>query len=341
MARAQSPGIRVRRLAIPLRGIGKQETPVTTVPETQPVNWREIEYNGLRWIDIEKPGQDNLAMLSEQFGFHELVLDDLLSRIQRPKLDDYDDYLFLVTHFPRFDPKEKVSVASEVDFFLGRDYVITGHSGDLLTLTGLFARLEEDDDLRTEYMGEGSEMLLYRIFDRLTNYLFPIMNKIDKNLDDLEERIFSSNTTNAVQTLARYRRDIISLRRIIRPNMLVISMLENGRASILNKEEMDQYWGDIADHFDRVWDNLGEFKEQVEGFNDTFNTLYSFRINDTLRALTIISVILLPLTLITGLFGMNVPYPHEHDPVSFWAILLGMFVIAVLMLVFFWRKRWL
>lgn len=340
MARNQRPNIRVRSLAKPLKAIARREDTMSASPEEPLKNWQELDFNGLRWIDIREPLPVHQEKLREEFGFHPLVLDDVTSRVQRPKLDDYEDYLFLVLHFPIFNSKEGVTRASEVDFFLGRNYLITSHQGELKPLLGLWARMQEDEALRAEYMGGNPEMLLYHIIDRLTNYLFPMMRQLDVNLDKLEDNIFSSNTTHAVRTIAMYRRDIISLRRIVRPNMLVISLLENGRASLLS-EEMDQYWGDIADHFDRVWDNLGEFKEQIEGFNDTFNTLYSYRINDTLRALTIISVILLPLTLISGLLGMNVPIPHQQDPAAFGGIIGIMIVLAILMLVFFWRKRWL
>lgn len=341
MARTQRPAIRVRSLARPLRAIGRRPAGHPAQPEVHAGNRPELEYNGLRWIDIpRRPARAEVDELGEQFGFHPLVLDDVLSRVQRPKLDDYDTYLFIVMHLPIFDRVERVAVASEVDLFLGPDYVITIHHGELKPLLRFWARLEEDEDARAEYMGGSAELLLYHIVDRLTNYLFPIMTRIDQNLDRLDDRIFRGDARRAVRDLATYRRDLISLRRIIRPGMLVVSTLENGRASLLN-EDLQPYWSDIADHFDRVWDMLGEFKEEIEGFDDTFNTLYSYRINETLRALTIISVILLPLTFISGIYGMNIRLPFEKHPHAFSLIIGMMVLLAVSMLMYFRRRHWL
>lgn len=347
VARTEKRNIRVRGLVRPLRIITRRNNGHSILPDTRVGDQCELEYNGLRWIDIRldpnRPDQTVVDKLGERFGFHELALDDILSKVQRPKLDDYDTYLFLVMHFPRFNRVEKVAESSEVDFFLGPDYVITIHSGDLPPLLRMWARLEADEEARVEYMDRGAELLLYHIVDGLTNYLFPMMNRIDKNLDRLDGRIFGDRPRGAVRDLATYRRDIISLRRIIRPGMLVVSTLENGRASLLN-EEFEPYWSDIADHFDRIWDMLGEFKEEVEAFDDTFNTLYSYQTNETLRALTLISVILLPLTLITGFFGMNVPLPFglgdESNYFSFFFIAAAMMMLSAAMLWFFRRKGW-
>ncbi len=339
MARSEKPVIRVRSLARPLRAMGRAQEGAEPKADQTASHRKELAHERLRWIDIPRPTQEDVEALGREFGFHPLVLDDVLSRVQRPKLDDYDDYLFIVLHFPIFNAKEGVSVASEVDFFLGPDYVITTHNGELKPLLGMWARAEEDERARAEYMGGSAEMLLYHIVDRLTNYLFPMMRRIDINLDRLDERIFRDRAGRAVRELSDYRRDVISLRRIIRPNMSVINILESGRASLLS-EEMEPYWSDISDHFTRVWDMLVEFKDEVEGLDDTFNTLYSYRTNETLRALTIISVILLPLTLISGIYGMNVRLPFEHDPHAFGYIVASMVVIALVMLAFFRHKGW-
>lgn len=339
MARTERRPIRVGNLARPLQAISRRQSARTTLDEQHNVNRRELEYNGLRWIDIQNATQADVDELRAQFDFHPLVLDDVLSRVQRPKLDDYESYLFLVMHFPRFNRSERAAMTSEVDLFLGRDYVITVHNGQLPPLLNFWTMLQDNPGAREEFMSGSSELLLYHIMDRLTNYLFPMMTRIDKNLDQLDNRIFHGNPSRAVRDLGDYRRDLISLRRIIRPNMLVLSTLENGRASLLT-EAMQPYWSDISDHMTRVWDMLTEFKEEIEGFDSTFNTLYSYRTNETLRALTLISVILLPLTLISGIYGMNVQLPLQEDRHTFGYIITTMLLLAVGMLAFFRRKGW-
>lgn len=343
MARPERDGTsRVRNLARPLQVIGRRQAGRAVVPEDAQDRRREIVHNGLRWIDIQNATQADIDELGAEFDFHPLVLDDVLSRVQRPKLDNYERYLFIVMHFPRFNTRERIAITKEVDFFLGPDYVITVHNGELPPLQNFWTSVAENLDLRAEYMGGSAELLLYHILDRLTNYLFPMMTRIDKNLDQLDERIFHGNASRAVRDVGDYRRDLISLRRIIRPDMLVVSQLENGRAALLSGE-MQPYWSDIADHFTRVWDMLAEFKEEVESLDDTFTTLYSYRTNETLRALTLISVILLPLTLISGIYGMNVKLPfdgQEGSLATFTAIVTFMVVIASTMLFFFRRKGW-
>lgn len=350
MARQERRSIQVPNLPRPLQAITRRQPGRLAAPEQGVSNRRELYHAGVRWIDIQHPTQADVDALREEFGFNALALDDVLSRVQRPKLDDYprDNYLFMVMHFPRFNRADRITITSEVDFFLGPGYVITIHNSgrntELKPLLNLWTEMESNETLRAEYMGGGSELLLYHIVDRLTDYLFPMMTRIDKNLDQLDEDIFGGNAGVAARRITDYRRDLITLRRIIRPDMLVVSQLDNGRAAILS-EEMQPYWSDIADHFARIWDMLSEFKEEIEGFDDTFNTLYSYRINETLRALTLISVILLPLTLISGIFGMNVDLPFDSQPggslATFAAIVTSMVLIAIAMLVFFQRKDWL
>lgn len=333
---------RVRTLARPLQVIGRRQSGRVADPEDALDRRRELVHGNLRWIDIQNATQADTDDLGAEFDFHPLVLDDVLSRVQRPKLDNYERYLFIVMHFPRFNTRERIAITKEIDFFLGPDYIITVHNGELPPLGNFWTSVAENLDLRAEYMGGSAELLLYHILDRLTNYLFPMMTRIDKNLDQLDERIFHGSASRAVRDVGDYRRDLISLRRIIRPDMLVVSQLENGRAVLLS-EDMQPYWSDIADHFTSVWDMLAEFKEEVESLDDTFNTLYSYRTNETLRALTLISVILLPLTLISGIYGMNVPLPFDGQNgslVTFIAIVTLMIVIASAMLLFFRRKGW-
>ncbi len=342
MARTERRAARVRSLALPLRAFARRQNGHISPPEVQvePDSRQEIAFGDLRWIDIRHPTRADMDDLGREFDFHPLALDDCLSRVQRPKVDDYETYLFIVMHFPRFNRVERVAEAKEVDFFLGPDYVITVHKGELPPLLRFWARLEDDENARQQYMSGGPQLLLYHIVDRLTDYLFPIMTRIDQNLDTLDDRIFRPDARKAVRDLAAYRRDLISLRRIIRPDMLVVSTLENGRASLL-EEEMAPYWGDISDHFARVWEMLVEFKDEVEGMDDTFNTLYSYRTNETLRALTIISVMLLPLTLISGIYGMNVKLPFQEHLHAFSMVTGSMLLVVVVLLTFFRRKDWL
>ncbi|MDD5604448.1 MAG: magnesium transporter CorA family protein [Dehalococcoidales bacterium] len=303
-----------------------------------------IDWNGFSWIDINPPSEDSSSYLKERFPFHALDLDDTCSRIQRPKIDEYKEYLFMVFRFPRYRKQEQVLTASQVSVFIGEDYLITLHQGDLKPLTKLFRECQLEEEARQEYMTRGSGYLLYRILDRLVDYCLPILDKVGNSIEDLEDEIFTANNPNLVQEISRLRRDVIAFHRIIWPMKPVIGGLEN-KVRRFVKSDLAVYFGDMLDHVEKIWDGLCEYKEIVEGLSDTFNSLSSNRINEILRVLTILTVISAVLTVIVGFFGMNVPLPGGSDPggspIAWLGIIFSGILLTILMILFFRYKRWL
>ena len=310
---------------------------VKTEPSTKSIAWKK-----LTWVNIEQPTEVETNYLAEHYSFHPLDLDDCLSKIQLPKIDEYEDYLFMVFHFPVFNPQARVTLSSQVSIFVGEDYLITLHQGDLKPLMSLFKSCQTNEKAREESMGRSSGYLLYLILDRLVSYCFPILNKIGYNIDEVEDRIFTERPRGTVRDVAVLRRDIISFRRIIRPQTEAAELLEKKEWPVL-KEDPDVYFGDIADHLRKIRDTLEDYKEVVEGLSDTNNTLTSFRINEVIRVLTIISTIMLPLTLIASIVGMNV-WPMDREigsPAVFVGLIVAMVVIISGMLAFFRARRWI
>jgi len=303
---------------------------------------KTLSYKRLTWVNIENPTEQETEYLAERYPFHPLDLDDCLSKIQMPKIDEYDEYLFMVFHFPVFNPEARVTTPSQVSIFVGEHYVITLHRGDLKPLVTLFRGCQSSEKVREESMGRSSGYLLYLILDRLVNYCFPILNKIGENIEEIEDRIFSERPRYTVRDVAILRRDIISFRRIIRPQTEVVEVLEKSEWPIL-KEDPEVYFGDIADHLRKIRDTLEDYKEVEEGLTDTSNTLYSFRINEVIRVLTIISTTMLPLTLIASIGGMNI-WPFNKDignPGVFIGLVVLMLLIIILMLILFRSRRWI
>ena len=303
---------------------------------------QSIVFGRLRWIDIESPTLEVTDYLAQNYPFHKLELDDCLSRIQRPKIDydEDDNYLFLVFHFPVFNKEARVTLASQVSVFLGKDYLITLHEGNLKPLPAFFIDCNTNENTREEMMSHGPGYLLYQILDRLVTYCFPILNKIGNNIDTVEEKVFGEDAREAVRELSMLRRDVLSFRRMTRPQTEVFEWLEKSDLSLI-KEDTEVYFGDLADHNHKIMDTLDEYKEVIDGLNDTNTTLASFRINQVMRVLTVISVILLPLTLIASVYGMNVDLPLAQDSSAFPALIALMAVIMVGMLIFFRTKRWI
>lgn len=332
--------MKMRRLPGPqFRRAGAHRTGMPSTAKTEP-STKSLVWQKLTWIDIERPTEEETKYLAERYPFHPLDLDDCLSKTQNPKIDEYEQYLFMVFHFPVFKPQARVTTPSQVSIFVGEDYLITLHQGDLKPLVSLFKACQAGEKARAESMGRSSGYLLYLILDRLVNYCFPILYKIGDNIEAVEDRIFGEGPHGTVRDVAVLRRDIISFRRIIRPQTEAAELLEQKEWPIL-KEDPDVYFGDIADHLRKIRDTLEDYKEVVEGLSDTNNTLTSFRINEVIRILTIISTIMLPLTLVASILGMNI-YPMPIDsPTAFIGIIAAMLVIIVGMLAFFRSRRWI
>ncbi len=302
-----------------------------------------VHHGKLTWIYIEKPTTREVDYLAKEFNFHPLNLDDILSRVQRPKIDEAEDHLFMVLHFPIFNKENKVTKPGEVDIFISEKYVITIHcTGDLKPLSKIFNECQLDERFRNEYMNRSSGYLLYHILDRLVNYCFPILDKLTENIDKVEDLIYSRTVPETVREISLIRRDLISFRRIVRPQITVVETLEQEEYPFL-KEDQDIYFGDIADHIRKIWDALEDCREVVDGLYDTSNWLTSHRIQEIMRILTIVTAILAPGTLIASIFGMNINLPGETqiNLIPFSILLFVMLAIAILMLIFFRRRNWI
>ena len=312
--------------------------------EEKYANVQSVNFGKLTWYYIERPTEQDVAFLAQNFNFHPLNLDDVLSRVQRPKIDEEEDHLFIVLHFPVFNKQNRVTTPSEVDIFIGENYLVTVHkSGDLKPLTRFFKDCEVDEGTRQKYMGRSSSYLLYHLLDNLVNYCFPILNKLIDNIDKIEDLIFSKAVPETVREISIIRRDLIGFRRVIRPQVAVVEALEREEYPFF-KEEQEVYFGDIADHIRKIWDGLEDCKEVVDGLTDTSNWLTSHRIQEVMRVLTIVMALLAPATLIASIYGMNVQLPGGHESSGF--LTLGVIIVAMIgisgaMLFYFRRKHWL
>jgi magnesium transporter len=300
-----------------------------------------LTYGRVTWTDIKRATDNDIRLLNANHpNFHPLDVEDLMSRIERPKIDEYDDYLFVVMHFPIWDPASRVSRAAEVDMFIGHGYLVTVHDGSLKPLNNLFLQCKEDEAARQKYMGKGSSKLLYTIIDQLVDYILPILYKVDANIRAVEDDLFKQDLRRVIEDITFIRRDVIALRRIIRPQISIVANLEKVDRPFIH-EELDVYFGDILDHIQKASDLLTDHGEVINVLADSADTLASTRINEVMRILTVISVIMLPLSLVAGIYGMNVALPLNEHPHAFWLIIAGMIIIMIAMLTVFRRRGWL
>jgi magnesium transporter len=309
-------------------------------PQADPAGPEVVSAAGVRWLNLEHPREADRDWLEREFGFHPLAIEDVASRNQRPKLDAYDDYLFIVLHFPVFDKPSGRLLTAEVDLFVGPDFLITLPDQPLPPLAAMFERYREREEVREPIFSKGTGYLLYRIVDTCVDASFPMLRKIGAKLDKLEDDIFEGRSAEIVRDLSEAKQEIINFRRVVRPMRAVLRDLERTKQRYL-ADDLDIYFDDITDAAERIWDVLENYKEVADALEDSNESVLSHRLNDSLRVLTSVSVVLLPLTLIASIFGMNVKVPGEGELAAFWAVMGGMAVVLVALVLYFRRRGWL
>jgi magnesium transporter len=312
--------------------------PAVAEPETSQVE--VIEALGIRWVNIEQPRHAHRAWLEERFDFHALDYEDVFSRNQRPKIDEYDDYLFIVLYFPRFDKHVGRLNAAELDLFIGPDFLVTLPNAPLQPVEFLFERCRSNDELREQWFSKGTGHLLYKIVDACVDAAFPMLAKMGNKLERIEDEIFEGRSKEVVRDISNVKQEIINFRKIVRPQRAVFNDLERTKQRYI-AEDLDVYFDDINDASERVWQMLETYKETVEALEATNESVLSHQLNDVLRVLTVLSVFFLPMTLVASIFGMNVHVPGEGEIAPFWAIVVALVVLGGAMIAFFRRRRWL
>ncbi|MDD5082688.1 MAG: magnesium transporter CorA family protein [Dehalococcoidales bacterium] len=300
----------------------------------------------LTWINIVRPTTSETEYLAQRFPFHHLNLEDVLTRQSRPKLDEYQDHVFLVLHFPVWDDEEGAIVSGEVDIFVGEGYIVTvDYAGNLKSLAELFAACQSDETSRQGNVGRDSAYLLYQIIDRLVDQCPPILDKIEEKVEAIEDVMFARKGQSIVRDISVLRRQVIAFRRIIWPVRAVVTSLES-RVRRFGGPDMVAYFRDVVNHLDEIWDGLDEYKEVIEGLSATRDSLASNRINEILRVLTILATIGTMLTVIVSFYGMNIPIPGAWEeaggsPFTVVVVILLMLVVTGAMLYYFYRKNWI
>jgi magnesium transporter len=323
--------------SLPRSPFGRRRTTAESPPaeRTEP-RVEIVESPGLRWINVDRPRALEQAWLEEHFDFHALDYEDVRSRNQRPKVDEYDDYLFIVLHFPRYDKTVSRLNAAEVDIFVGPDYLITLPNEPLQPISYLFERCRSNEEFRDSIFSKGPGYLLYKIVDDSVDASFPMLAKMGNKLERIEEEIFEGKGEEVVRDISNVKQEIINFRKVVRPQRTAFRDLERYLA-----EDLDIYFEDIIDASERVWDLLENYKEVVEGLEATNESALAHRTNETFRILTAISLVFLPLTLIASIWGMNVHVPGEQSLTAFWIIMVVMLAILLAVVGFFRRRGWL
>ncbi|HET7149091.1 MAG TPA: magnesium transporter CorA family protein [Candidatus Nitrosopolaris sp.] len=307
-----------------------------------------INNNGFLWTDIRKPSNENINQLAKDYHFHELNVEDCLSKVQIPKVDRYEDHVFIILHFPTTSEEEKsLPTYSQLSIFAGRNYLITIHHRDLKPLDDIFQLCKQSDEQRQNLMGKSSGYLLHSIIDALVDDLLQILKKIIDNLDDLEESVFNDRKSD-VKTISLLRREITSLTRIV---IRLRRTMSEVAKDIQKFAEVDltPYFADVQDHIEKIFEELEESKEIVEIYKDTDFMLSTEKSNKILAILTIIFTLSIPTSTTATFYGMNINLPGSiAHPWTFLGeystmilILLASIISGLYMLWYFIHLGWI
>ncbi|HOI00974.1 MAG TPA: magnesium transporter CorA family protein [Bacteroidales bacterium] len=297
-----------------------------------------LKIGTLKWHHILDPSDTDLQYLRDNFHFHPLDIEDCRSRNQRPKIDIYDDYYFLILHFPYLDRSNRFLKTKEVKIFWGNDFIITIGTSHWVVKT-LFNSAREDDTSGVMSVGT-SDALLYKILERLMLETMTLIRRMGTEVELINRDLFSKRAERTIERISITRKNLILLNTIFKPQLRLFHKFESGEVEGY-AENMEDYWGDILDSYQKVWDMTEDYAEMIEGLSKTFDSLQTNRTNEIIKMLTIISSIILPLTFVTGLYGMNVDLPFQTNPNAFWIALGVMAAIAAFMLSLFKFKRWI
>jgi len=299
-----------------------------------------IKIGTLRWHHVVNPSDENLQYLKDNFHFHPLDIEDCKSDYnQRPKIDVYDDYYFMILHFPFFDRQNKFLRTREVKIFWGEDFIITIGKSHWV-VTEMFKEGKEQEKRGESFEVGTSDRLLYAILEKLMKSTQVIIKRIGDDVDSVNRALFNIKAEKTIERISVIRKNIILLNTMFKPQLPLFGRFESGQIEGF-AENMEDYWGNILDYYKQMWDMTEDYAELIEGLSQTFDSLQANRTNEIIKILTLISSILLPLTFLTGLYGMNVNLPLQDDPRSFWIVVGTMLVIVISMYILFKSKKWM
>lgn len=296
----------------------------------------------LKWINIINAGREEIEYLRKNYKFDLVHLKAASASVsfQRPMIFQGPNYLFLVLHFPTF--KDDKIIAAEVDFFIGHEFLITVNNNNLKALSSFFNLGKKSPDSLLSFSLESSAILLYEILGHLIDSTYQLLDENSIEINETEELIFSGSQKEAVKRILTLRRNIVNIRRTMQNHKNILQKLIEMESSLVEKDAIKKYYSGLVEHSKRIWEMLDNQKEMIEVLNNTNESLLNDRMTSIMKTLTIFSVIVLPLNLLAGTFGMNAKYmPIVNNTFGFWIIIGIMFICSMIMVIVFSKKKWL
>jgi magnesium transporter len=311
---------------------------VTTSAERVDPAWLAPGSRVTFWVDLAAPTEDEGRILSEVFHFHPLSVEDALSATHHPKVESYGSYLYLILHRIDFEAPEHCFVTHDVDFFLGPNYLVSVRSGESRSIERAASVCQQN----SMALGEGAAALLHRIVDLMVDNYRPEIDELSERLDALEKEVFERSSTKLAKDILDFKRDVASLRRVVQPQRDVVGRLARREFPFID-EQISYRFRDVHDHLVRLSDESVFFQDRITSLLDAHLSMISNSLNSVMKVLTVIATVFMPLTFITGLYGMNVELPHFGlgGTTMFWVLMLLMTGVSLGMLLYFRSRDWI
>jgi magnesium transporter len=293
----------------------------------------------LKWHNIKSPTEEDFEYLLNTFHFHPLDIEDCRQSNQRSKIDIYDDYYFLILHFPKFDRNNTFIKPKEAKVFWGEDFIITVGKSHWV-IDNIFDEAKEQENKDEDFEVATSDALLYVILERLMTESVFVMRKVGLELELANRDLFTIHPQKIIERLSITRKNIIVLNTMFKPQLRVFNKFESGAIKGY-ADNMEDYWGNILDYSNKIWDMTEDYAELIEGLSVTFDSMQTNKTNEIMKILTLISSIILPLTFITSLYGMNVILPLQNNNNAFWILIGLMILMAIILVIYFRKKKWM
>ncbi|MEW6434782.1 MAG: magnesium/cobalt transporter CorA [Myxococcota bacterium] len=296
-----------------------------------------LDTPGLKWVDVQEPDEATMGRLAERFGLHRLAVEDCLHLDQRPKLEEYPGHQFLVLQGFTCAPDSLADVTlHELHFFLGENWLITVHERAHAAIEQVARRLESEP---AATLGRGVDFIAYLLADALVDWNFPLLDRVNDAIDDLEERVFESKTTPALmQEALELKRTLVLVRRVLSPQRDVVGLLAR-RGVPHVQEKTTLFFRDVYDHLVRIYEQLDAARDLVGNVVDAYLSVVANRTADVSKQLTIFATLFLPLSFVVGFFGQN--FEPLSRPEFFWLMLALMGTLPAAMFWWFRKKEWL
>jgi magnesium transporter len=300
--------------------------------------WLEPSSGATVWVDLDSPDADESSVLARVFGFHELAIEDALSESHHPKIESYDGYLYLILHGIDFRAAEHEFATHDTDFFLGSNYLVTVHQGATRSIPAVRDLIRRAGRV----LQEGAPALLHRIVDLMIEHYGPEVEKLEERIDAIEKEVFDVPDPDIVRRLLDLKRDVATLRRTVIPQRDVVGRLARREFSLIDNEIAYRF-RDVYDQLVRLTDEALMFQDWITGLLEAHVSNVSNRLNEVMKVLTIIATIFMPLTVLTGAYGMNVGLPHfpGGEGAQFWWVFGIMLAASAAMLAWFRKRGWI